>query len=43
MQRIIADFFGIPVYEAMWDVEYLISESPGRVPNLEPEGEDFDF
>lgn len=43
MQRIIGDFFGIPVYEAMWDVNYIVTGSPGFVSNLEPEGEDFDF
>ena len=30
-QRVVGNFFGIPVFEAMWDIEYLVGSSPGTV------------
>ena len=28
-QRVVGNYFGIPVFEAMWDIEYLVGGSPG--------------
>lgn len=39
MQRTVGNFFGVPVYEAMWDINYITEKSPGllRPPNDLPE------
>jgi hypothetical protein len=39
LERAVGNFFGIPVYEAMWDLDYLISNSPGVVKPPDDESE----
>lgn len=43
MHRIIGNFFDIPVYEAMWMVDYIVPQSPSRVGNLNNEEDDFEL
>ncbi len=43
MRRITGNFFGIPVYEAMWMVDYVVPTSPSRVGNLNNEEDDFEL
>lgn len=38
-QRVEGNYFGVPVYEALWDIEYILGQSPGRVDPLSNEQE----
>ncbi len=40
--RVMGNWFGIPVYEGFWDIEYMVTQSPGRVLSLSNAAEQAD-